>query len=100
MSLYAWSPKDRAQNRDVQVRAGGTREFFKAMGKGEHMWRSAPKTPLQDREGQGGKKKFLYVSMEAKWEFFRKEGVAFELKAAEKLSKTRMGKAFINFRIW
>ena len=37
------------------------------------------------------------VSMEAKWEFFKKEGVVFELKATERLSKMRTGKVFINF---
>lgn len=39
------------------------------------------------------------VSMEAEGEFFRNEGVVFELKATERLSKMRMGKAFISFRI-
>lgn len=39
------------------------------------------------------------VSMEAEGEFFRNEGVVFELKATKRLSKMRMGKAFISFRI-
>lgn len=40
------------------------------------------------------------VSMEPAEDFFRKEGVVFELKATERLSKMRMGKALISFRIW
>lgn len=40
------------------------------------------------------------VSMEASWEFFKKEGVVFGLKSTEMLSKMRTGKVFISFRIW
>lgn len=40
------------------------------------------------------------VSMESKWEFFKKEGVDFGLKATEMLSKRRTGKVFISFTTW